>query len=456
MSFIAYKVKDYNHTAEREQYRALCEGLKKVYSKRKEMCLFIANYNFNGCEYDGIIVKNDAVFPVEFKNYGGTIEAPENGEWTADGVVIKGGTGDKTPYDQIRTNRSKLWNGLPRYGYLPKSQLVYMSAIIVFNEPIYLKSSPGGTVKSWLHIVDNDHFSQKVADITSPGTELSNDDILYMISNMGLKDKWLDKEHTNFEVDEIEEDNPIILNCPCAPSAQESHENVCNSPQPEPEIVQIPYGTLPEMSPKYIFKVQSKGITYKYGDAEVMVPKTKSKTTRMIWTSEGLKIKTAKTSFEVVVGEDVKECTDTVLIPWCETVVKLKKSDSEFAEIQISRTSDESLWREFKGNIANAAQCFAADVDEQNQQLHRYLLTSYNPLESYRLICSSIDELEKYHKGGYVSDKIYKENVMKWRYLKYKTACRLSAQSKVMNELSEMEKQEVLTGILQYAKYLQS
>ena len=452
MSFLVYKVNDYNHTAEREQYRALCECLKKVYSKRKEMCLFIANFNFNGCEYDGIIVKNDAVIPVEFKNYGGVIETPENGDWTADGVVIKGGTGGKTPFDQIRTNRSQLWNGLPERGLLPKAKLVYMNAIIVFNQPIRLKYPLPPKVRTWLHLVDNDHFGQKVSDITSRGTDLSNDEILYLIANMGLRDEWFDDEYsTDSYADEDVNPIPHIHSIPSS-----LDHNTYNSPQPESEKVQIPYGTLSKMSPKYIFKVQSKGINYKYGDAEVMVPRTKSKTASMMWTSEGLKIKTAKTSFEVVVGEDVKECTDSVLIPWCETVVKLKKSDSEFAEIQISRTSDESLWREFKGNIANAAHCFAADVDEQNQQLHRCLLTSCNPLESYRLICSSIDELEKYHNGGYVIDKIYKENVMKWRYLKYQAACRLSSQSRLMNELGEMEKQEVLTGILQYAKYLQS
>lgn len=79
MGLLVYKVADYSFTAEREQYRAICEMLKKHYSSRSEVCLFVANYSIYDSEIDGILFKNDAVISVEFKNYGGEVTAVENG-----------------------------------------------------------------------------------------------------------------------------------------------------------------------------------------------------------------------------------------------------------------------------------------------------------------------------------------------------------------------------------------
>ena len=73
MGLLVYKVADYSFTAEREQYRTICEMLKKYYSNKPELCLFVANYNIYDSEIDGILFKNDAIISVEFKNYGGEI-----------------------------------------------------------------------------------------------------------------------------------------------------------------------------------------------------------------------------------------------------------------------------------------------------------------------------------------------------------------------------------------------
>ena len=52
MALLVYKFSDYDHTAEREQYRTLCKQLKAYYGERDEICLFIANYNIYDCELD--------------------------------------------------------------------------------------------------------------------------------------------------------------------------------------------------------------------------------------------------------------------------------------------------------------------------------------------------------------------------------------------------------------------
>ena len=136
MSLLVYKVADYSFTAEREQYRTICELLKKQYASKEEVCLFVANYNIYDSEIDGILFKNDAVISVEFKNYGGEVTAVENGCWTlADGTIIKGGS-RKNPYQQAKVNHINLKQGLSDGMILSERVLRNVPALIVFNQPI--------------------------------------------------------------------------------------------------------------------------------------------------------------------------------------------------------------------------------------------------------------------------------------------------------------------------------
>lgn len=216
MGLLVYKVADYSFTAEREQYRTLCKHLKKKFYGSDELCLFIANYNIYDSELDGILIKNDAVISIEFKNYGGELTAVENGSWTlSDGTIIKGGS-RKNPYQQAKVNHINLKQGLVDGMILSQSSLKNVPAIIVFNHPIVLNNMLSGRVKSWLHITDNAHFTQKVSDITEPCTDLSNEEILNIVKRMNLLDEWIDKEYSNMNLlaeeeipAEVDEDLPF-------------------------------------------------------------------------------------------------------------------------------------------------------------------------------------------------------------------------------------------------------
>lgn len=123
MSFIAFKISDYEHTAEREQYRVICNLLRSKYEASDELCVFVANYNIFDCEFDGILIKSDAIISIEFKNYGGKLSAFENGHWTlADGAIIKGGS-RKSVYQQAKLNHIAIKRGLKEGGILPNRML---------------------------------------------------------------------------------------------------------------------------------------------------------------------------------------------------------------------------------------------------------------------------------------------------------------------------------------------
>lgn len=198
MSFIAFKISDYEHTSEREQYRSICNMLRSKYEACNELCVFIANYNIFDCELDGILIKSDAIISIEFKNYGGEIRVVENGQWTlGDGTIIKGGS-RKSVYQQAKLNHVAIKRGLKEGGILPNKMIKDIPSLIVFAQPISAQNHLSEKVKSWLHICDCNHFIGKIEDITNAGFYLSNEQILELIPKLGLIDEFVD---SRFSVD---------------------------------------------------------------------------------------------------------------------------------------------------------------------------------------------------------------------------------------------------------------
>lgn len=198
---LAFRVGNFDNTAEREQFRLLCKKMKSKYAKSDRFYLMIGNYNIFDSEFDAIVVKHDAIIAVEFKNYGGNIIACENGDWTSNGIVIKGGS-RKTVYQQARANHSSLRNGLKDLG-IDQSWLKDIPTIIVFNQIISLDNQLSGKVRSWLHITDNAHFIDKVDDITCASTNISNIDIINLAIKLNLNsfliEEWSSYTCTNEE-----------------------------------------------------------------------------------------------------------------------------------------------------------------------------------------------------------------------------------------------------------------
>lgn len=208
MSLLVYKINDYSHTAEREQYRALCNALKAKYSGTDDLCLFIANWNIYDSELDGLLIKQDAIIAIEFKDYGGKIFATDNGDWKKDdGTIIKGGV-RKSPYKQAQINRSNLLNGLRDSGFVAAKNLKHISSLIVFNQPITLDTSNlSKKTKIWLHICDNEHFIEKIEDITSSQTYFSNNDLIKLVTdlNFDMGGDALDERFSDIILPDVED-----------------------------------------------------------------------------------------------------------------------------------------------------------------------------------------------------------------------------------------------------------
>lgn len=197
MGLLVYKFSEYDHTAEREQYRNLCKQLRAHYSSSKELCIFIANYNIFDSELDGIIIKQDAIICVEFKNYGGKVIASDNGNWKLDdGTIIKGGS-RKSVYQQARINRSALKNGFKDGGILPTKTLRDVATLVVFHQAISLQNNLSSKTQSWLYVSDETNFMEKVCDITNSSMSLELEDMHILMAKLNLTDDYLDHQYSN-------------------------------------------------------------------------------------------------------------------------------------------------------------------------------------------------------------------------------------------------------------------
>jgi len=185
---LAFRVGNFDNTAEREQFRFLCEKLKAHYENSNDFCVFAGNYNI-GCELDALFIKKDAIIAIEFKNYGGTIVATENGEWKCDGQIIKGGS-RKTVLQQARINHSIVKKELKALGVNSKN-IKDVPTLVIFNQPIKLENLLCATTKSWLHITDNEHFIEKLDDITCPHTDLDPLGIVNLAELLNLNSFYL-------------------------------------------------------------------------------------------------------------------------------------------------------------------------------------------------------------------------------------------------------------------------
>lgn len=121
MSLITYEFNRADNAGEISQFRATLPIVQEHYQGRNELVLYLSGkLNINGVDIDGLIIKEDAIVLVEFKNYSGNIKAQVNGDWFHDSERINGGAkkkdgSTKTVFEQLKINRRALRDGLAHF-----------------------------------------------------------------------------------------------------------------------------------------------------------------------------------------------------------------------------------------------------------------------------------------------------------------------------------------------------
>lgn len=157
MAVNIFLISEYNHIAETKQFDAICQLLQQRYRDSSDNCVLIGNYNVEGVELDALLITTGGIRLLEFKNWGGKIVARENGTWTSNNLIIEGGAREKTPFDQVRLNKSRVTRGL---GKLLGVQPQIISAAIIFWQDADIDTTGlSDTVTTWLTVCDNRHLS---------------------------------------------------------------------------------------------------------------------------------------------------------------------------------------------------------------------------------------------------------------------------------------------------------
>lgn len=179
MSISIYKIEEYEHTHENEQFRKLCDILKERFGNTPEHNVLFANINFNGIPLDALLVKQHAIIVLEFKNYTGKVIATENGDWTLEnGTIVKGGQ-NKNPYQQVRNNKFATVDNFNNWFPRPYVNLYHTSGVVVFNQNVEIDDTHlSPKVKTWFHITDMSHIGGMLEDITSKEINFTNNDLV--------------------------------------------------------------------------------------------------------------------------------------------------------------------------------------------------------------------------------------------------------------------------------------
>lgn len=207
MPLLVFRPTLFENTAENLQFRYLCEELRKriAYSdihNNPEVCLFVGNFNFAEKEFDAFLIKRNAIILIEFKNYGGKISISNN-EWKVEHAgqvgIIKGGSGGKTPLEQVRLNRNAFIRNLVNSGTLTSEQAHKVASLVVFNHNSEITNKLRLNIQTWLNICDNRSFFGVVESIVNKDFDFSATDLKRIAEQIVIDDDYIVEEFSDMD-----------------------------------------------------------------------------------------------------------------------------------------------------------------------------------------------------------------------------------------------------------------
>lgn len=208
MGLIVYECQRAEHGHEIRQFSAAAQSLYDYFDGRDETALFICNVNIGEANLDGLIVKNDAIIIVEFKDYEGVLVARQNGQWTCDGKAIKGGNGGKSVFEQLRKNQRILRKVIAENSYFTEAQRSDIKGLVVLTKLKGYSDDFDRTNKAWIFVSDVANVGNKMHEIVSsdfrePRTgrqievNISDDDIFAFLRKMRIDESSLVTDFTD-------------------------------------------------------------------------------------------------------------------------------------------------------------------------------------------------------------------------------------------------------------------
>ena len=212
MSLITYEFNRADNAGEIRQFRSTLPIMQKHYQGKNEVVLYLSGkLNINGVDIDGLIIKEDAIVLVEFKNYAGEIKAQANGDWFHGSERINGGAkkkdgSNKTVFEQLKINRRALRDGLSRY-IKNENACNNIQALVVFSSISSLKMDEEFKwgANSWVNVSDVEHICEELDTIKAKTRSnkpiiLTDGDIFDFIRNKGLDERYIITKYSDTNV----------------------------------------------------------------------------------------------------------------------------------------------------------------------------------------------------------------------------------------------------------------
>ena len=174
-----------SRTHENQMLQSFLEALEPRWLQSSDWIYVVAFAMWEGAEVDLVCILPSSVVVADFKNYSGHVSGTENGPWSADGIVVKGGA-KTNPFVQLRDNRTSVRNWLSRKKLLDGRNLGHIAAGVVFSGPIVDEVDISPRSKSWFHVTDFDHCAQWLSMIASPELSIGDDEAAEIVHILGV------------------------------------------------------------------------------------------------------------------------------------------------------------------------------------------------------------------------------------------------------------------------------
>jgi len=233
MGFSAALQSKYATTHENRFWNKLVLELKSHYESKSEDFLIAGNFIIDGKQIDAIVIKQDAIVVIDFKDYGGSLEISENGSWLVSGVVIN--SGRKNPYSQLADNKYGILNTLSRRlpsGYENWINLGHINALVLFHQDVVydndsLKNDLSPSAAKWFNISDLKHLCQTLDEITSGNTLITGNNFLNLVSALGLDEIPVYESMSDETSGEIKQEKTEVI------SPLNKSQDIASSEQPK-------------------------------------------------------------------------------------------------------------------------------------------------------------------------------------------------------------------------------
>jgi superfamily I DNA/RNA helicase len=195
MSFQSYLPVGFSHSHENRMFEQLAKTLAVGFAASPEPVYLIGNAMFEDREVDGVLLKSDALFVIDMKDYGGMIHFSETSEWFANEIEVKGGA-HGNPYRQIRANKFALLNFLKRHGtrILPPpevSQYWHICGLVLFGRDIQFDEKMPRSISNWFTLCDFRSLLSALSPFRTHGRLLLPADLERLLGCLGLTDRHI-------------------------------------------------------------------------------------------------------------------------------------------------------------------------------------------------------------------------------------------------------------------------